>query len=91
MMTRRQYLKQAARAAAVVAMPGLLGGRSAMALGAPAAQSIIGKNSLKARASARGLLAGCAVDAAVLRSDEAYRNLLSEQYNIVVGENCMKP
>jgi len=90
MMTRRQYLKQAARAAAVAAMPGLLGGRSAMALGAPAAQSITGKNSLKARASARGLLAGCAVDAAVLRSDEAYRNLLSDQYNIVVGENCMK-
>lgn len=90
MMTRREYLKQAAAAAAAAAIPGLHAGGSALAQSAAATKPITGKNSLKARASGRGLLAGCAVDAAVLRSDEAYRNLLIEQYNIVVGENCMK-
>jgi endo-1,4-beta-xylanase len=90
MMTRREYLKQAAGTAVVAAIPELLGGRSALALGAQAAKPITGKGSLKARAAARGLLAGCAVNAAVLRSDEAYRDLLTEQYNIVVAENCMK-
>jgi endo-1,4-beta-xylanase len=90
MMTRREYLKRAAGVAAAAVIPGLLGGRSAMSQSAPGARSVTGKNSLKARASARGLLAGCAVNAAVLRSDEAYRNLLAEQYNLVVPEYCTK-
>jgi endo-1,4-beta-xylanase len=90
MMTRREYLKQAAAATAAVAIPGLLVGQGALAQGEAPTKPITGKNSLRARAASRGLLAGCAVDAAVLRSDEAYRNLLTEQYNIVVGENCMK-
>src|SRR5579864_3588260 len=90
MMTRREYLKQAAGTAAAAAIPSLLGGRSALAQGAAITKPITGKNSLKARASARGLLAGCAVNAPALRSDEAYRNLLAEQYNIVVAEYCMK-
>lgn len=90
MMTRREYLRQAAGTAAAAAIPGLLGGRSALAQGGATTKPITGKGSLKARAAVKGLLAGCAVDAAVLRSDEAYRNLLMEQYNIVVGENCMK-
>jgi endo-1,4-beta-xylanase len=89
MMTRREYLKQAAGMAAAAMIPGLLGGRSAVAQGA-STKPITGKNSLKARAAARGLLAGCAVNAPALRSDEAYRNLLTEQYNIVVAEYCMK-
>jgi len=95
MMTRREYLKQAAGAAAAAAaaaaamIPGFLEGRSAVAQGA-VTKPITGKNSLKARAAARGLLAGCAVNAAALRSDEAYRNLLTEQYNLVVAEYCMK-
>ncbi len=89
-ITRRDYLKQAAGLAAVAAMPRLLQGRSAVAQGKRGAQPITGKRSLKAHAAAKGLLTGCAVDAAVLRSDEAYRNLLAEQYNIVVAENCMK-
>jgi len=88
-MTRREYLRQAAGTAAALAIPGLLGGRSAAAQ-AVSAKPITGKNSLKARAAARGLLAGCAVNAPALRSDEAYRNLLTEQYNIVVAEYCMK-
>ncbi len=89
MMTRREYLKQAAVVATAAMIPGLLGGRSAVAQGA-STKPITGKNSLKARAAARGLLAGCAVNAPALRSDEAYRNLLTEQYNIVVAEYCMK-
>jgi endo-1,4-beta-xylanase len=90
MMTRREYLKQVAATAAAAAIPGVLGGGSATAQSAQATKSITGKNSLKARASARGLLVGSAVNAAALRSDEAYRNLLVEQYNIVVAEYCMK-
>jgi endo-1,4-beta-xylanase len=90
MVTRREYLSQAAKMAAVAAIPWLSGGNSAVAMGASDPKSITGKGSLKSRAAAKGLLAGCAVNAEVLRSDEAYRNLLAEQYNIVVGENCMK-
>src|SRR5260370_15389000 len=71
-------------------MPRLLQGRSAVAQGKRGAQPITGKRSLKAHAAAKGLLTGWAVDAAVLRSDEAYRNLLAEHDNIVVAENCMK-
>ncbi|HWW23935.1 MAG TPA: endo-1,4-beta-xylanase [Edaphobacter sp.] len=89
MMTRREYLKQAAGAAAAAMIPGFLEGRRAVAEGA-VTKPITGKNSLKARAAARGLLAGCAVNAPALRSDEAYRNLLTEQYNLVVAEYVMK-
>jgi endo-1,4-beta-xylanase len=90
MMTRREYLKLATGTAAAAAITGLRGSLNAMAQSAPTVKSITGKNSLKARASARGLLAGCAVNAEALRSDEAFRNLLAEQYNIVVAEYCMK-
>jgi endo-1,4-beta-xylanase len=45
---------------------------------------------LKAHAAARGLLTGCAVNASLFRDDEGFRNLLAEQYNIVVPENCLK-
>jgi endo-1,4-beta-xylanase len=89
MMTRREYLKQAA-ATAAAAISGVIGGRSAPAQSAQTTKSITGKNSLKARAAARGLLVGSAVNAEALRSDEAYRTLLAEQYNIVVPEYCMK-
>ncbi len=91
MVTRRDYLKQVAVLAAVAAMPRPLEGRSAAAQGKQGASPVNGKRSLKAHAAARGLLTGCAVDAAVLRSDEAYRNLLAEQYNIVVAEGGLRP
>lgn len=51
---------------------------------------ITGAGSLKARAAARGLLAGAAVSIPVLRSDATYRKVLAEQYSILVAENCMK-
>lgn len=52
--------------------------------------SITGSNSLKAHAERRGLLAGTAVDVHILNTNAAYRNLLAEQYDIVVAENQMK-
>jgi endo-1,4-beta-xylanase len=90
MMTRREYLKQVSATAAAAMIPGVLGGWNAVAQSAQTTKSITGKNSLKGRAAPRGLLAGCAVNAPALRSDEAYRNLLVDQCNIVVAEYCMK-
>lgn len=54
------------------------------------AEDVAGKGSLKAHAKKRGILTGCAVDVALLRQDATYRSLLGEQYDILVGENCMK-
>jgi endo-1,4-beta-xylanase len=53
-------------------------------------EDISGPGSLKAHAAARGLLAGAAVNTRLLRSDATYRRVLTEQYNMLVGENCMK-
>jgi endo-1,4-beta-xylanase len=79
-------MRQAASLAAVAAMPG--DGIAAMAKAA--GQDAKGKRSLKAHAAARGLFAGCAVNAQLFRDDEGFRKLIAEQYNMVVGENCMK-
>lgn len=87
MMTRREWLRQAAGVATTAALPALL------TRGGPAetnSQEIAGKGSLKAHAAARGLLTGCAVNANLLRNDPAFRRVLAEQYSIVVPENCMK-
>jgi endo-1,4-beta-xylanase len=54
------------------------------------AQAITAVGSLKAHAAARGLLTGCAVNAALFRDDEGFRKLLAEQYSNVVPENCLK-
>jgi endo-1,4-beta-xylanase len=45
---------------------------------------------LRAAGSARGLLVGCAVDVARVRSDPAYAGLVMEQAGILVAENEMK-
>jgi endo-1,4-beta-xylanase len=83
MITRRQYLKQVALAGCALAFD-----RASVA--APGPNSAIdGKHSLKAQAHKRGLLAGCAVSAANLR-DEAFTQVLAQQYSLVVPENCMK-
>lgn len=87
MMTRREWIKQAAGVAAVAALP-LLPTRSGYAALGP--EEITGKGSLKVHASARGLLTGCAVNANLFRDDPAFRDLLAEQYSIVVPENCLK-
>jgi len=90
MLTRREWMRQAAGVTAVAAMPGLLSGKDLAKTLAENARAITGEGSLKAHAAARGLLTGCAVNANLFREDEGFRNLLAEQYNIVVPENCLK-
>jgi endo-1,4-beta-xylanase len=90
MLTRREWIRQAASVTAAVAMPEFLIGRGLARTPANNAQAITGTGSLKTHAAARGLLTGCAVNAALFRDDERFRQLLAEQYNIVVPENCLK-
>jgi len=87
MMTRREWMRQAAEAVATVFLPGLLTGAAHATTGA---EAIAGKGSMKAHAAARGLLTGCAVNAKLFRDDPDFRALLAEQYSIVVPENCLK-
>ena len=84
MMTRRDWMKQAAGA---VATATLLTGRSEAGVDT---QEVTGKGSLKAHAAAGSILAGCAVNAHLFREDPAFRELLAQQYSIVVPENCLK-
>ncbi len=86
LITRRDLLKQAAGLAAGAAAPALLTPYAA----AEPADEIAGPGSLKAHASARGLLTGCAVNAGLFGSDPTFRELIAQQYSIVVPENCMK-
>jgi endo-1,4-beta-xylanase len=90
MMTRREWMRQAAGVTAVAAMPGLVSDKGMSRRPENQSPSITGAVSLKAHAAARGLLTGCAVNANLFREDEGFRNLLAEQYNIVVPENCLK-
>ena len=85
MITRREYLKQAALASCALALPGAL---TAEPESSPES-NIDGSQSLKAHAHKRGLLAGCAVSAANLHED-AFTRVLAEQFSIVVAENAMK-
>lgn len=84
--TRRDWLKRAATLAAAASLPAFLEkpGYGSQDFG------ISGAGSLKAHAAARGLLAGCAVNAGLFQSDPAFRELIAQQYSIVVPENCMK-
>ena len=90
MLTRREWIRQAAGVTAAAAVPGFLRGKALAKTPANDGQSITGAGSLKAHAAARGLLTGCAVNAKLFREDESFRNLLAEQYSIVVPENCLK-
>jgi endo-1,4-beta-xylanase len=90
MLTRREWIRQAAGATAVAAMPDLLHGSVLAITAANDNGTITGAGSLKAHAAARGLLTGCAVNAALFRDDEGFRELLAGQYNILVPENCLK-
>ncbi|MGA7157915.1 MAG: endo-1,4-beta-xylanase [Acidobacteriaceae bacterium] len=47
-------------------------------------------DSIRAAGAGRGILAGCAVNVAALRSDPAYRALLKAQVGIVVAESSFK-
>jgi endo-1,4-beta-xylanase len=91
MMTRREWVRQAAGVTAVAAMPAIFGSTGlSRTLPEDSQTAITEAKSLKVHAAARGLLTGCAVNANLFRNDEAYRTLLAEQYNIVVPENCLK-
>ena len=90
MLTRREWLKQAGAATGAAAMPGFLGRRALGKTPTNDAAAITGVGSLKAHAATRGLLTGCAVNANLFRDDEGFRSLLTEQYNILVPENCLK-
>jgi endo-1,4-beta-xylanase len=90
MLTRREWMRQAAGVTAAAAMPGFLSRKALAKTAANDGQAHTGAGSLKAHAAARGLLTGCAVNARLFREDESFRNLLAEQYNIVVPENCLK-
>lgn len=81
MITRRDYLKQAALASCALALP--------RAFAAEPDTHIDGSHSLEARAHKRGLLAGCAVGAANLHED-AFTRVLAAQFGLVVAENAMK-
>ena len=70
MLTRREWMRQAAGVTAVAAMPGLLDGQGLAQTPSGDVQAISGTGSLKAHAAARGLLTGCAVNANLLREDE---------------------
>jgi endo-1,4-beta-xylanase len=85
MITRREYLKQAALASCALALPGAL---TAHPESSPES-SIDGSQSLQAHAHKRGLLAGCAVSAANLHED-VFTRVLAAQFSIVVAENAMK-
>ena len=87
MLTRREYLKQAALAGVSLALLGAQDLRAQEAFQSGA--NIDGRASLKAHAHKRGLLAGCAVTAADLRED-AFSKMLVEQYSLMVAANALK-
>ncbi|HEX4575974.1 MAG TPA: endo-1,4-beta-xylanase [Edaphobacter sp.] len=90
MLTRREWMRQAAGITAAAAMPGMLSSKCLAQAPANSGQAGSGAGSLKAHSAARELLSGCAVNANLFRDDEGFRNLLAEQYNILVPENCLK-
>ena len=90
MLTRREWMRKAAVATTVAAMPKMLSGQRPVGTLSKKAQDVTGAGSLEAHAAARGLLTGCAVNAKLFREDEDFRKLLAEQYSIVVPENCLK-
>jgi endo-1,4-beta-xylanase len=85
MITRREYLKQAALASCALALPRTLTANPDASPG----NQITGHGSLKSHAHEHGLLAGCAVGAANLH-DDAFTRVLVDQYNLVVAANAMK-
>lgn len=91
-ITRRKWLRQAAGTAAAAGLTPLLHADESLPFNHhdKSEKDIAGAGSLKAHAAARGLLTGAAVNTHLLRSDVTYRQVLAEQYNVVVGENCMK-
>ena len=66
------------------------GGKSPATAKIAPGMDLLGAGSLKAHAEAKGLLFGFAVNSRLLRESEPFRQAVSSQCNVVVGENCMK-
>lgn len=90
-MTRREWIRMGAGAAAVTRLHGLAqaGWVGAPVQGGGARQSAGGAGTLKAHAQARGLHVGCAVNTRLLGQSAVYRQALAEQFDMVVAENAM--
>jgi endo-1,4-beta-xylanase len=90
--TRREFLAAAGMASAEV----LAGcGHRVVRGGGKAgrhhiAPGVMGPESLRSHATARGLLNGCAVNVGALESVPEYAALVAEQSSLVVAENAMK-
>jgi len=98
--TRREFISNGLAASGALAL-----GVSAAELGTAHAQrtrfrggldqgsetrGITGPGSLKAHASARGLLTGAAVEAQLLATNPSVEKIVVDQYSILVAENSMK-
>ena len=98
--TRREFISNGLAASGALAL-----GVSAAELGTAHAQrtrfrggldqgsesrGITGAGSLKAHASARGLLTGAAVEAQLLATNPSVEKIVIDQYSILVAENSMK-
>jgi len=96
MLARRDSLssglKLGARLTAGSVVEALLGreGHALAGSSAKGATAILGRNSLKAHASAQGLFVGAAVNLKLLRSEPNCACTLAEQHNMVVAESAMK-
>ncbi len=98
--TRRSWLGWATAAGAGAAMAGA--GRAWSQMAEPPAPrqeqksaddralATAGAGSLRAHAAARGLRMGCAVNTDLLEREPGYGRVIAEQFDLVVGENCMK-
>jgi endo-1,4-beta-xylanase len=81
MLTRRTFLTHTATASALL---------SPLRSLAFEEQNILGPSSLRAHAERRGLLTGTAVDVRILNTNPTYRQILVDQYDILVAEREMK-
>lgn len=95
--SRREFLRQAAAAAAAGGVSAILPAgcgrpKPAPAKGAtpPTLNNGSGPRSLRAHAAARGLLVGCAVAPEHLDGEPDYARTVADQASIVVPENAMK-
>ena len=95
--TRRQFGKTAFVLGATAALPGWLSAEQATSRG-EAVPDVMGANSLRAHAQARGLMYGTAVVPQLLdvegltagNTTNGYTLLIQSQANILVAENAMK-
>ena len=93
--TRRNFISKGLAVSGGLALGGAHAGFAAMqaapaAAVAPEPADITGKNSLKAHAGRKGILAGAAVEAQLLNSNPAIAQIVIDQYSLLVAENSMK-